>query len=295
MASLLTSARLLLFVILSLSWVFLFLIPGIKRFEEKNTTFEEWTEDASSLPPPSITLCPFEKAYQGWKNVTKPIFRNTYQQRCAGANSSEEFLECYEQKTFNLTETFPNGAGQGMGSMYREVLMDPDLWLPDMTKASNGRCFTLNYTESLRADVEAGSLIFNFDPKIKYMIFIHQLDFFVFNLNPLAIPRIWLTLDFQQTGLAYHYLYLEPVRQEKMNRPEQPCNPVLDYRFNDCIKEKASRKVGCRLPWDKLTKGMYSIGLDLSVISYQMSKNNLHIFNCKNTFYYPPFVKVHEQ
>lgn len=141
--------------------------------------------------------------------------------------------------------------------------MDPDLWLSDMTKAMNGRCITLNYTQHLPADVEEASLLFNLDPELKYTVFIHQLDFFIFNLNPVTIPRIWLTLDFDQTGVAYHYLYLEPVRHEKMNRPEQPCNPDKGYKFNSCVKERVSSVVGCRLPWDRLTKGEETIGLDL--------------------------------
>ena len=205
-------ARLVFFIFLTLCWISLFLVPAVRRFQEAKTTFEEWTEDVPSLPPPAITLCPFEKFFQGWKNFTVPYFKNTYNERCRGANSSEDFVKCYEQKTFNLTETIPNGAGQGVGSLYQEKLMDPDLWLPDMTSASNGRCFTLNYTQRLRADMEEGSLIFNFDPKLKYMISVHQIDFYILSFNPVTIPRIWLSLDFHRTGLAYHYLYLQQVR-----------------------------------------------------------------------------------
>ena len=55
--------------------------------------------------------------------------------------------------------------------------------------------------------------------------------------------------------MSYNYLYPQVVREEKMNRPSQPCNTDPQYGFTACVKKTLSDRVGCVLPWDKTTKG----------------------------------------
>ena len=63
--------------------------------------------------------------------------------------------------------------------------------------------------------------------------------------------------------MTYHYLYLQVVREEKMNRPGQLCNTDREYGFTACIRKTLSNRVGCVLPWDKTTKGKLIIILSL--------------------------------
>ena len=47
----------------------------------------------------------------------------------------------------------------------------------------------------------------------------------------------------------YHDITL--TKHKKLNLEKRPCEEDPSYNFTVCIKENLSKKVGCRLPWDK--------------------------------------------
>ena len=63
---------------------------------------------------------------------------DTYETMCGGAASGQDVKDCVEEKTFNLTETFPFGSQQGMGLLV-EDLSSPDFWLSDTMVAVTGK------------------------------------------------------------------------------------------------------------------------------------------------------------
>ena len=261
MTSLIPLGRFAFFIGLTVAWAVLFLIPGFKRFLAGEVGVVVSTEEAKSLPAPAVTLCPYEYHFQGWKNSSpvEPIIMDSYILRCKDASTTQDFVTCIENKTFNLNETLPYGASHGLGHSLNNQLMNPKFWIEDMTTAVNGRCFTLNYTAHLSTDMETDSIVFNFanssSSTMRYLVFIHQLDFFIVNWNPLAMPRIKKVLDVADIRQNYKYIYLKVNREEKMNRPEAPCTQDKNYYFNSCIKKSVSNIVGCKLPWDKTTRG----------------------------------------
>ena len=142
-----------------------------------------------------------------------------------------------------------------MAGLLAEDLSSPDYWLSDTTVAVAGRCYTLNFTKHLKADVEEDSILFNLNKSLNYNWWIHSLDFFMLTWNPLTLPTIQEQLEYGKLLDSHRYLYLRAVRQERLNRVEQPCNPEPGYSFSSCIKSSVSTKVGCRQPWDTDTTG----------------------------------------
>ena len=40
------------------------------------------------------------------------------------------------------------------------------------------------------------------------------------------------------------------MRHEKLNLPDNPCDPSLDYDFAVCIERHVASEVGCQIPWN---------------------------------------------
>ena len=246
---------------LLLTHLVLFGVPALQRFLEAGVTVEESVEQAASLPAPAVTICPSEKYFSAWKNTTRYMFYDAYEAMCGEAASAQDVKDCVEEKTFNLTETFPFGSQQGMGLLV-EDLSSQDFWISDTTVAVAGRCYTLNFTKHLRADVEEDSILFNLNKDLNYNWAIHSRDFFALTWNPLTLPLVQGELEYSKLLDSHRYLYLRAVRQERLNRVEQPCNPKPGYSFTSCIKSSVSTKVGCRQPWDTHTTGTLCPVLD---------------------------------
>ena len=47
------------------------------------------------------------------------------------------------------------------------------------------------------------------------------------------------------------------IRHEKLNKHDSPCVSSPDYNFADCVERHVVMKVGCQIPWSRITmKGM---------------------------------------
>ena len=66
--------------------------------------------------------------------------------------------------------------------------------------------------------------------------------------SPNIIPRPVLTLK-QSPGSVY--LYLKAIRHEKLNQPNQPCDPSPDYDFTFCLEKWIITNIGCQPPWSR--------------------------------------------
>ena len=45
----------------------------------------------------------------------------------------------------------------------------------------------------------------------------------------------------------------EAIKHERINQPDNPCNPSPDYNFANCVEESIVKKVGCQPPWRRFT------------------------------------------
>ena len=140
-----------------------FAIPAFHDYTTHSVAVEVLEEDAESLPPPAITLCPYKYWFSGWKNASKtaPNFLGSYDEHCEGSESREDILECIDTKTFNLTDALPARAFRGI---FVDNISSPDFWITDFTAAGDGRCFTLNYSKPLAADILKDGFLLDLNP-----------------------------------------------------------------------------------------------------------------------------------
>ena len=240
---------------LVISHFFFFAIPAYKEYTAKSVAVEVFEEDAKYLPPPTITLCPYKYWFSGWKNATvaTPNFLGSYGEHCEDAETKEDILQCIENKTFNLTDTLPARAFRGI---MVDDISSSDFWITDFTAAVDGRCFTLNYTEPMGADILKDGFLFDLNPDLAYLIYIHRPDFFLVSYIPLTMPTLLYDYDLTMSGPNIHQmLFLQVYREEKLNRAGHVCNEDKDYNFKTCIRNTLSKKIGCKLPWDTDTTG----------------------------------------
>ena len=45
---------------------------------------------------------------------------------------------------------------------------------------------------------------------------------------------------------------VQVIRHEKLNRPDNPCDPDPDYNFGHCVDKSIMRKIGCQPPWRRV-------------------------------------------
>ena len=256
MASLYGVGKIAFFISLCIFHSIFFGYPAFQRYLDASVSVEEWIEPSHNhtLPAPAVTLCPFEKYFNGWKNTINPTYLNNYDVNCPEASSPEDFVRCLEQKTFNFSETVQQ-SHQGIGPTVIQNFSSPSSWISDSSVGLSGRCYTLNYTGGLGTDLMDDALAFNLNPDLQYSFYVHQLDFFLLTWNPLTMPTINGNIEQESLGTNWHSLFLKTVRHEKIHRSSAPCNPQPQYRFSLCVKKAVSKRVGCRLPWDMHTSG----------------------------------------
>ena len=143
-------------------------------------------------------------------------------------------------------------AQKGLGG---ENITDPEFWTSDVSQSLCGRCYTLDLDVKLGINALSDGIILNLNSDLTYTILIHEPYFYRFAFNSVAMPGVQRILSSEEIGTKYLGLSLELVRQERLNRAKNPCNPDVDYKFSACVKQSLSDIIGCKLPWDKHTQG----------------------------------------
>ena len=205
------------------------------------------------LRPPAITLCPFKTKFKGWKRATIQNYDfndQSYNLWCKSANSTADFEKCIEEETFGLNDTVIQAWVAG------ENVTGPEFWNSDVSLSLFGRCYTVHLDVKLGVSIST-SINLWLNPNMTYQIFFHQPDIYYSAFNPVALAEasVRRSLSFEDIGHQYLAFTLELVRRERLNRPENPCNPDLGYKFSRCIKQSVSDAIECKLPWDKHTEG----------------------------------------
>ena len=70
------------------------------------------------------------------------------------------------------------------------------------------------------------------------------------------LSRVITEIYIFQSGYCHD---LTLTKHKRLNLDRRPCEEDPSYSFTVCIKEKLSKKIGCRLPWDKLSQQERSI------------------------------------
>ena len=224
-------------------------------------------------------MCPFKYNYQGWKGATlenRNVDDQSYRRWCNFANNTADFEACIEERTFGLNDTVLLALKGWEG----KNITDPQFWATDVSAAMNGRCFTLDIDVKLGIDAMTEGVILDLNENLTYTMILHQPDLYRFAYNPATMPVVQRIISSKEIGKKYFGFFLELVRREQLNRAESPCNPDPGYKFNTCIKQSLSDIIGCRLPWDKLSKGshfdIYS-GINSQNMFYMSCTSNIHV------------------
>ena len=89
-----------------------------------------------------------------------------------------------------------------------------------------------------------------------YHIFVHDPAFFLQNYRPKTFPGFRLKTDFKNYGAA---VYISVTKHLELNRESSPCNDDPEYDFQDCVRKKLVRKIGCKLTWDLWTSDLVPV------------------------------------
>ena len=178
-----------------------------------------------------------------------------YRKNCENANGANDFSDCVANKTFGFDEVIIF-AQQGIEDVSAIKLSDPNLWTSDMTLTTGGRCYTLKYDQELKVDFQTDSIVINLVVN-DYYVFLHNPDFLIVTLNPLAIPLQFMPVTPKDlTNTSSLGLTLQVVQRQNLDRPEARCNSSPDYNFTACVKKGLARIVNCTLPWNEKIKGI---------------------------------------
>ena len=222
--------------------------PCLEKFFDNDVAVNEVVTENTSLKPPAITICP-----QKWKKNTSPSFPfGNYKKNCKDANGSNDFSNCVANKTYGKDEVIVS-ARQGW-NLTEDVSMldlsDSNIWTSDMTITTGGRCYTLKYDQHFKVDPETDSVVIDLVVG-DYYIILHNPDFLLTTMNPLALPLNLITFDRHEfTNTSFLGLTLEVVQRKILDRGEVPSNPSPEYNFTACVKKGLAGIVNCTLPWN---------------------------------------------
>ena len=106
---------------------------------------------------------------------------------------------------------------------------------------------------------------------MEYNVILHQPDFSTITINKLAMPitRI-LMYPAKEPSTMWTVFTLEATRRKNLDRIEDPCNPLPNYNFTDCVIEYKAKNTNCTLPWHRKRTG------DMEFISEYML--NIEVF-----------------
>ena len=162
----------------------------------------------------------------------------------------DDLAECIENESFNYPLDFVN-VSRGVKDGFNPI-QNQNLWVSDFTVGFLGLCQTLNTSEKMDVDFLNGSLFFALKKTLDYEIYIHDPNYFMINVNPLAMPYF----RFLANGSDGNYYYK---MRRVYHKNIQYCNPDPNYKFSSCIKTSLASRIGCRLKWDKRSDAAVSL------------------------------------
>ena len=247
------SVNSILQVVLLVLFMIFFGVPSIEKYLDKQTIAISSKEQTNGIEAPAITFVAIKK--HGWKSVDKDFDWSSFDmvRHCQKMNFTDVDI-CQKNDTFGRDDFLKSARLGFYQENSRSLFNESSMWTEDMTLTFNGRHFTLNPAMKISA-----ALIFEVDNSFDYLIWIHDANFFIPNINSFGLPsKLWITgKELTDEDALYHMITL--TKHKKLNLARQPCEEDPTYSFAACIKEKLSEIVGCRLPWDKWSKQDHTI------------------------------------
>ena len=229
--------KLLLQLALLFVAVVFFGLPSWKTYQAGEVLLVKRERKQERLPAPAVTICPGNPFTDtGFPRNVSIDKGSILEGLCKNVT---DVAQCLESESYILK----NHVNVTMGFSDTQSLMNTDFWTSDISFMTYGRCHTLQSPFTMSVMYTTDALRIQLDDKIKYYIFVHDINYFVINVNPFAIPLDTLSIE-KEHGSAYYKMYT--VRRTNI----RDCNPDPSYKFSSCIKRSLSSRLGCRLPWD---------------------------------------------
>ena len=170
--------RVLLQILLLATFLYFFGLPAIYRFLRNEVIVVETSKETNGVPFPAITISVVDQI----KNYS-----------CFDRNVS--VADCLEKVTLNRSNVLKSVI---LGwSKRQEIVIDGENMREDFTSVFPGIYFTLELPIKIGPNDHNDQLFLGLNTNLTYVVFVHDPEYFMFNLNPVAIPAA--TKKFQHT------------------------------------------------------------------------------------------------
>ena len=239
----LVSKSVLQIILFSLFLAF-FGVPSLLQYQrEEIIVLKSELKQGEGIEPPAVTLEATRETL-GWKTVDKEQFWKTFDlfNHCQALNKTVE--DCIKEDSFALEDFLVEAKYIGVNGNYNPPITfnssDPSLWKEELSLAGYGRHFTFKSLKNITQN-EEDCLAFTFAKNFSYAVFVHDEDFFLYNVNPLGTStKSW---RFNGATEKNHFQEMTLTKHKKLNLERQPCEEDPDYIFSHCARESLSKKV----------------------------------------------------
>ena len=187
---------------LLLLFLYYFGIPSVQRYLNEQVLTVSTVQYPGEIQPPTVTVVAFSGEDGGWNEAVTSVGWEALNKVCGKA---VDIAGCVETNTRSLAETVHAELGYNL----RKPLTAPSLWREDFTEAWYGRSFTLIYPHATGTSwrTDTINLHVNTSDGLTRRIFIHDPDYFLLSVNPLALP-INLESLLPRAGRVYYSIAL---------------------------------------------------------------------------------------
>ena len=249
-----SAIELFLYGLLLVLFMVFFGIPSVQKYQSKETILISSRKWTNGIEAPVVTVIALnnETGY-GWKSKTNHTssmagrYTNTFVlDHCKEINKTD-IEACIFEDSLGLTDFLTTAT---FGILESNVL-NTSTWTEDMDTTANGRQFTWKPQRFITPNWTDVMALWAYK-QFRLYIFVHDIDFSFVSTNPLGTTTAFW--EFDGNSMTNHYQELIMVKHKKLNLDHRPCEEAEDYSFTTCVKEKIAETVGCRVPWDRLSR-----------------------------------------
>ena len=244
-------AKISVILVLFTIWLINFALPSLKEYQAEQIIVTTAEEKMNDILAPAVTVCAQDPG------IEVEDLHKALQKYCA---NETDIRRCLDDATSSFSATILD-ARKGY-TPDGQSLMDPSMWIPDITLPSAGKCYTLNTSMTLEEDFVTGTLRIDLKKDINYGIFIHDINYFGNSQNPYGIPVNFMVIN---PGGGGNKIY--KMRTAKRKNIKN-CNSDPYYKFTTCVRSSLSKTAGCRLPWDQWTNQAVAVCTTMEQFRY---------------------------
>ena len=219
--------KILLELALLVCFLYFFGVPSFLRYQEGKVMVVVRETDTAGIPAPAVTICA--------KNEGKN------QQVSDACNGSLNVFSCMESESWARRKEVVLDARKGISPTMKD-LMGAEFW--DLQLRVSFECFTFRMNERIGPlyHKDALNFIINNTTRI-YEFYIHSLDFFIPNRNPLFMPVNRFKVFPKTDCRSFLPIYL--IEKHELNTVADPCEDSKEYNFTHCIEQSIASQAGC--------------------------------------------------